>query len=319
MAKKQSISQVVDEIKNSILETAKKQRRIRSGTFWNKFGFERRTKERVDAVKVELKKLGITINLEDSLFGSEKRSELIILSHTQPKSSELTSKTNPKTKNTSLVTHKEIGEPAFESFHKYDVVEKKLKHLAEVNQISFDITFTFSIIFAELFWNNTPSYKLSDEAFGATRSNWTYHTAIAISQTCKILDLTCKFEALGKRDAIIETNEETPEIILAGEWEWDYEDIFGKGKELEKLKATCKQNPTANAFLLIYCPISKYLDHLERIAEFWIKETSKDEQAPTLFLHTIIFELKGSVREFKRLKTVMIHSSGIEVWADSYL
>jgi len=319
MAKSLSVSEVVDEIFKSILATAKRQRRIRSGTFWNKFGFERRTKERIEAVKVALKERAITFNLEDSLFGSEKRGELIVLKQTEAESSQIAEEPKAKIQDAPPVKHKEPGEPAFESVHKYDRIEAKLKHLAEVRQMNFDIQFIFSVLFVEVFWNDTPSYELSPGVFGATRSNWTYHTASAISQTCKILNLTCKFEALGKRDAIIETRAQVPEMILAAEWEWDYDDIFGTGKELDKLKTTCQKNPTANAFLLIYCPITKYLNHLEKISEYWISETATDEQAPTLFLHTVIFEEKGSSREFQTLKTVIIHPTGIDVWNDSYL
>ncbi len=319
MAKSPSVSEVVDEIFQSILATAKRQRRIRSGTFWNKFGFERRTKERVEAVKVALKERAITFNLEDSLFGSEKRGELIVLKQTESESSPFAEESTAKVQDAPPVKHKELGEPAFESVHKYDRIEAKLKHLAEVQQMNFAIQFIFSVLFVEVFWNETPSYELSPGVFGATRSNWTYHTAGAISQTCKIMNLTCKFEALGKRDAIIETKEQVPEIVLAAEWEWDYDDIFGAGKELDKLKTTCQKNPTADALLLIYCPITKYLNHLEKIAEYWISETAIDEQAPTLFLHTVIFEEKGSSREFQRLKTVMIHPTGIDVWSDRYI
>jgi len=75
MAKSPSVSEVVDDIFKSILATPRGQRRIRSGTFWNRFGFERRTKERVEAVKIALKERAITFNLDDSLFGSEKRGE----------------------------------------------------------------------------------------------------------------------------------------------------------------------------------------------------------------------------------------------------
>ena len=319
MAKSPSVSEVVDEIFKSILATPKRQRRIRSGTFWNKFGFERRTKERVESVKNALKERAIIFNLEDSLFGSEKRGELIVLKQTDSEVSQIAKETKSKVQETPPTKHKEIGEPAFESVHKYDRIEAKLKHLAEVRQLNFYIAFIFSVVFVEIFWNDTPSYELSPGVFGATRSNWTYHTAGAMSQTCKILNLTCKFEALGKRDAIIETKEQFPEIILAAEWEWDYNDIFGAGKELDKLKITCQKNPTADAFLLIYCPITKYLSHLEKISEYWISETATDEQAPTLFLHTVIFEEKEGNREFQRLKTVMIHSTGIDVWSDRYL
>jgi len=319
MIKAQSVSDVVDEIFKSILATPKRQRRIRSGIFWNKFGFERRTKERVEAVKVALKERSITFNLEDSVFGSEKRGELIVLKQTESEVSQIAEASRSKVQDAPPVKRKEPGEPAFESVHKYDRIEARLKHLAKVEQMDFDITFIFSMLFAQLFWSETPSYELSSGVFGATRSNWTYHTAGAISQTCKILNLTCKFEALGKRDAIIETNAQAPEIILAAEWEWDYDDIFGAGKELDKLKTTCRKNPSADAFLLIYCPITKYLNHLEKIAEYWIGDTATDEQAQTLFLHTVIFEEKGNSREFQRLKTVMIHPTEIDVWSDSYI
>lgn len=315
MAKDSFVSEVVDEIFKSILETPKKQRRIRSGAFWKKFGFERRTKERVEVVKSALKARAITINLEDSLFGLEKRSEQIVLKITDSEQS-LNSKSKVEFQNPPSVKHEEIGEPVFESVHKYEKIEARVKHLAEVSQSHFDIDIVFSVLFVAFFWNDTPSYELSPGVYGATRSNWTYHTAGAISQTCKILNLTCKFEALGKRDAIIETRDEAPVILLAAEWEWDYDDIFGAGKELDKLKTTCQKNATANAFLLIYCPISKYLNHLEKIAEFWVGETAAEEQAPTLFLHTVIFEEKGNSREFQRLKTVMIHPTGIVVWSD---
>ncbi len=319
MAKVLSVSEVVDEFLQSILSTPKKQRRIRSGTFWKKFGFERRTKERIESVKVAFKEQGIAFNLEDSRFGSERRSELIVLSYVKGKLPQSTVQAKHQSKAVLPAKQKQIGEPALDSIHKYDRIQARLNHLAKVEQRDFDITVIFSVLFVELFWNEKPNYELKPGVYGATRSNWTYHTAGAISQTCKIMDLTCKFEAFGKRDAVIETKGETSGVILIAEWEWDYDDIFGTGKELYKLKASCKKHETANAFLLIYCPNSKYLSHLEKIAEEWIGDTTKAELEPTLFLHTIIFEQKGSIREFQRLKTVTIHTSGIDVWSDNYL
>lgn len=120
------------------------------------------------------------------------------------------------------------------------------------------------------------------------------------------MDLICKFECHGKRDAVIETRDEKPEIILFAEWEWDYEDIFGKSKELEKLKNSCKLNKNAEAFLLVYCPNNKFPDYLYRISEYWIKSFSKLKNPPALFLHTILFEDKKTYREFERLKTTVI-------------
>jgi hypothetical protein len=314
-----SVSEVSDEILQSILATSKKQRRIRSGTFWRKFGFERRTRERIESVKVAFNKRGIAFNLEDSRFGSERRSELIVLSYVEEKLPPSTTEANLKAEVALPVKHEQIGEPVLDLVHKYDRIQARLNHLAKVEQRDFDVTVIFSVLFVEMFWNEKPNYELKPGVFGATRSNWTYHTAGAIAQTCKIMDLICKFEALGKRDAVIETKGEASGIILIAEWEWDYDDIFGAGKELDKLKASCKKHEMADAFLLIYCPNSKYLSHLEKIAKEWIGDTTLAELAPTLFLHTIIFEQKGSIREFQRLKTVTIHSSGIDVWSDNYL
>lgn len=313
MAKITPISNVINDLYETLLTTSKKQRKIRSGTFWNKFRFERRTKERVEAVKAALKESSIQFNLDDMRFGVEKRNELLVFSLANSTDSEI------KETKEALVKQKIPGDVAFESVHSYNKISEKLKHLASVEQLNFYITFIFSILFVEIFKNDTPSYEISPGVYGATRSNWTYHTASAISQTCKILNLTCKFEALGKRDAIIETKDENPEMILAAEWEWDYNDIFGNGKELEKLRVTCQKNPTADAFLLIYCPSNLYLNHLEKIAEYWINETKKDEDAPNLFLHTIIFEEKGNSREFQMQKLVMIHPTGINICSESYL
>ena len=63
----------------SIAMTKKKQRRLRSGTFWKKFGIQRRTSERIAAVRDPLVESGIALVLDDGRFGHEKRSDLIIL------------------------------------------------------------------------------------------------------------------------------------------------------------------------------------------------------------------------------------------------
>lgn len=191
--------------------------------------------------------------------------------------------------------------------NEFNLLEEKLKDLVEVIPYDIDIYFAFSLTFARIFLGDTPNYKLKNGTIGATRSSWTYHTAFAIAQTCKMFNLLCKFESHGKRDAVIETNDDEPEILLFAEWEWDYEDIFGKGKELEKLKISCKETKTAEAFLLVYCPNHKYPDYLYRIAEYWINAFKKTKNAPSLFVHTIIFGETKTAREFEKLNTVVIH------------
>jgi hypothetical protein len=84
MSKQQSVAEVVDEIYESIRTTPKRQRRLLSKTFWPKFGFKNRTRDRVEVVKAALKERGLLINLDDAEFGTEGRDEWIILSLVEP-------------------------------------------------------------------------------------------------------------------------------------------------------------------------------------------------------------------------------------------
>lgn len=198
----------------------------------------------------------------------------------------------------------------------YKEIESKLSAIVDVIPFEVDIHLAFSLTFARIFVADTPNYQLADGTIGATRSNWTYHTAFAIAQTSKMFNLICKFECYGKRDAIIETIDDNPEVLLIAEWEWDYEDIFGKGKELEKLRDSCKKHKTAVAFLLVYCSKQKYPDYLFRITNFWVNAFKRFKKPPVLYLHTIIFEEAKTIREFQRFKTVVIGSTEIIIISD---
>jgi hypothetical protein len=102
----------------------------------------------------------------------------------------------------------------------YKKIYAKLAHLIDVSTVPIGLPFTFSTIFNEMFMTDLPNYKLDDGSKGATRRNWTYHTACSIAQTCRIVVLTWKCEAALKRDAVVETKEPTPEIALIVEWKW---------------------------------------------------------------------------------------------------
>lgn len=81
MAKDISFNEVIEEIYQSILATPKKQRRLKSSTFWNKFGIERRNSERVNQVKEALGNYSVVLNIEDSLFVTESLEDWITLSY----------------------------------------------------------------------------------------------------------------------------------------------------------------------------------------------------------------------------------------------
>lgn len=81
MSKDISLNEVIEEILQSIISTPKKQKRLKSSTFWNKFGIGRRTPERVNQVKEALAGRSVILNIEDSHFGTESREDWITLSY----------------------------------------------------------------------------------------------------------------------------------------------------------------------------------------------------------------------------------------------
>jgi hypothetical protein len=84
LAKKLAVADVVEEIYQSILASPQRQRRLLSKTFWGKFGFTRRTKERIEEVKEALRQRDLILNLDDSAFGAEVKNEWIVLSYVEP-------------------------------------------------------------------------------------------------------------------------------------------------------------------------------------------------------------------------------------------
>lgn len=88
-AKQAPTADVIEEMFQSILATPKRQRRLRSSTFWDKFGFKHRTKDRVRQVRDILTSRGIVLNLGDGEFGKEDKDEWIILSFVEPAPSAL--------------------------------------------------------------------------------------------------------------------------------------------------------------------------------------------------------------------------------------
>jgi hypothetical protein len=137
-----------------------------------------------------------------------------------------------------------------------------------------------------------------------------------MAQASKLMNRTCKFETLGKRDAVIETADEPPKVVVVAEWEWTAEDVFGKGMELEKLRASCRDHPHAAAFLLTYATEASYPDFLQRVTNYWINTPRRRRKTPLLYLHTIIYREAGAFREFERLRTADIDAECIQLWID---
>lgn len=84
MVKELAISEVMAEIYQSVLATPKRQRRLLSKSFWAKFGFKARTKERIEQVREAVKRQGLVLNLDDAHFGIENKDDWVILSYIEP-------------------------------------------------------------------------------------------------------------------------------------------------------------------------------------------------------------------------------------------
>ena len=84
MSKHDPIQDVIEEIFQSILATPRRQRKLLSKTFWDKFGFKVRTKDRVSQVKDALQQRGIFVNFDETVFGTEDKDEWVVLTYVEP-------------------------------------------------------------------------------------------------------------------------------------------------------------------------------------------------------------------------------------------
>jgi hypothetical protein len=88
MSKSQIAAEIVDEVVKNILawvqETPKRQRRLRSATFWGYFGLRRRSREYIELIKATLRQHSLLVNIEDAEFGTEDKNEWVILTLVEP-------------------------------------------------------------------------------------------------------------------------------------------------------------------------------------------------------------------------------------------
>ena len=193
-------------------------------------------------------------------------------------------------------------------------VEENLKEVTLVKQAEYRLAEVFTLAFRENFMNRP--YHLWQKA--ASRSNWTYHTAFAIREAAQTLGLSCTFETMGKLDALIETAEKKPKTVLLAEWESDYQSVFGKGKELDKLWRGLSRKRYASALLFTYCPLDKYYSFIKDVVVYWQKRAARSKYPPSLFLPVVVYEVQGSDLVFQFIRTIEILPKEIVLWGDLY-
>lgn len=93
-----TVAESTEEILQSILATPKKQRRIKSSTFWKKFGIERRSKEKIETVKKALVENNIFFESTEEI-GIEPMHKMVKLSYFEPKLAKVFQKTTEEVSN----------------------------------------------------------------------------------------------------------------------------------------------------------------------------------------------------------------------------
>lgn len=189
-------------------------------------------------------------------------------------------------------------------------MENALSLLTKTKIKSFTLSSTFTFIFMQYFWNKLPVYSETV----LNQSNWTYHTAFSIKRAAELLNLDCVFETMGRLDAIIQIPDDPPETILFAEWEAKYEDVFGTGKELEKLWKGTTSNQGTNALLVTYCPLENYGGFLREVTKYWQNEDKRRKKRPVLFLVTILYQVTKNLHVFHTISGTEIHKEGVKIW-----
>jgi len=84
MTKKPQVTDVVEEIYQSVLAATKKKRQLRSSTFWHQFKMKNRTEERIKEVKEALEKRHLMISIDDAELGKEDKDDWIKIVVVEP-------------------------------------------------------------------------------------------------------------------------------------------------------------------------------------------------------------------------------------------
>jgi hypothetical protein len=106
----------------------------------------------------------------------------------------------------------------------------ELEESTQVESIIMTLPQTFVTLFRQIYIVKIPGGVSPDGKKGISRSNWTYHTALAFREAAELMGMDCLFEVEGKRDAVLMTRTDPAVVLLAAEWEWNPEDIFEEKK-----------------------------------------------------------------------------------------
>ncbi len=195
-----------------------------------------------------------------------------------------------------------------------DNIEKLQNYLANSSQV-IGVQHRLSETFVSIFLQNFGNFPIRTNEI-QNRSNWTHHVYFSMRSTSNTLYLSCTFEIMGRLDAVIETLDQYPGVILVAEWESNSNSIFGTHNELEKLWIASNKYQNADAFLLTYCPIESLFGFTKQVVEYWQNLSSDRENFPSLFLVIVAQKREGRDNRFLFIRTQEIAKSSLFLWHD---
>lgn len=198
----------------------------------------------------------------------------------------------------------------------YENTRHKIEGITKITEINHSESEIFVMVFRELFIGKSPFYSDIKGKRDSMASNWTYHTAFCLKEAAELLWFDCQFEVEGKRDGIIVSRDVPPMAKIIIEWEWDYLEVFERGKEFEKVINTVKKyNDCASALLLTFCPIEKFPDFSQRVVMSWQKEQSLADKNFYLCA-ALTLPVPEKKELFVTLRTLEIYKDQVFLWED---
>jgi hypothetical protein len=195
--------------------------------------------------------------------------------------------------------------------HNLERLERCLAGVSLVAGVQHRTSELFVSLFLESFADIPPS---SEQVLNW--SNWTHHTYFAVRTAAKLLGLICTFETMGRLDAVIQSLDEYPGVILIAEWETDSSSIFGEHHELDKLWTGADAHAHADAFLFTYCPADKLYDVTKKAVQFWQGRDTERQIPPSLFMTTVAYRKVKRTNEFVFIRTMEVKRSTVLLWHD---
>jgi len=156
----------------------------------------------------------------------------------------------------------------------------------------------FATLF-QYFWYH--DFPIDQKSTGARRSDWTIHTGVVVRSIADLMGFVTRFESGKRKDAVMRNTEQD---IIALEWEW--EGVFGKVNELEKLKLHKVWSKDKDSTRLLKYAVLITYTHTYNIDKVYKRVLTEWKGAPWPIL-LILIDLEESSRftshkEFKNMQ-----------------